>query len=29
VALAWLRAVEKSIHPQLVEAEQKVIETMK
>jgi polar amino acid transport system substrate-binding protein len=27
--LAWLRAVEKSIHPQLVEAEQKVIETMK
>jgi polar amino acid transport system substrate-binding protein len=27
--LAWLRAVEKSIHPQLVAAEQKVIETMK
>ena len=27
--LAWLQAVEKSIHPQLVEAEQKVIETMK
>jgi polar amino acid transport system substrate-binding protein len=27
--LAWLRAVEKSIHPQLVEAEQKVIETLK
>ena len=27
--LAWLRAVEKSIHPQLVEAEQRVIETMK
>ena len=27
--LAWLRAVEKSIHAQLVAAEQKVIETMK
>jgi polar amino acid transport system substrate-binding protein len=27
--LAWLRAVERSIHPQLVAAEQKVIETMK
>jgi len=27
--LAWLRAVEKSIHPQLVEAEQNVIERMK
>ena len=27
--LAWLRAVEKSIHPQIVDAEQKVIETMK
>jgi polar amino acid transport system substrate-binding protein len=27
--LAWLQAVEKSIHPQLAEAEQKVIETMK
>jgi polar amino acid transport system substrate-binding protein len=27
--LAWLRAVEKTIHPQLVEAEQKVLDTMK
>ena len=29
VFLAWLRAVEKTIHPQLVAAEQQVIETMK
>ena len=27
--LAWLRAVEKAIHPQLAAAEQGVIETMK
>lgn len=27
--LAWARAVEKSIHPQLVASEQKVIDTMK
>ena len=27
--LEWARAVEKSIHPQLVASEQKVIDTMK